>query len=96
MDHFDPVHYGLRYVLMLYNISEMPYLFSVFTVCHRRKEWDLRSTHQQKHTVQSIATHIDDVKRHFPNHGAETIRRALFMEKKIRVPRYVSHSTYEY
>ncbi|KAN0130302.1 hypothetical protein V8E53_011925, partial [Lactarius tabidus] len=71
MDHFDPVHYGL----------------SVYTVCRRRKEWGLQSTRQQKHTVQSIAAHVDEVKKRFPNRGAETIRKALFMENKIRVPR---------
>jgi hypothetical protein len=93
MDHFDPVHYGLRYIPMLYNISDVPYLFSVFTVRRRRKEWCLESTRKQKHTVQSIAAHVDEVKKHFSNRGAETVRKALFMENKIPVPRCVPHST---
>ncbi|KAF8256598.1 hypothetical protein EI94DRAFT_1710840 [Lactarius quietus] len=71
MDHFDPAHYGL----------------SVITVCRRWKEWGLESTRQQKHTLQSIVTHVNEVKKHFPNRGAETIRKALLIESKIRVPR---------
>ncbi|KAI9447090.1 hypothetical protein BJY52DRAFT_1206604 [Lactarius psammicola] len=71
MDHFDPACYGL----------------SVFTVRRRRKQWGLESTRQQKHTVQSIATLVDEVKKCFPNRGSETIRMALLMENKVRVPR---------
>lgn len=74
----------------------MPSLSSVFTVRRRRKKWGLESTRQQKYTVQSIAAHVDEVKKRFPNRGAETIRMALLMENKIRVPRCVPHSTYEY
>ncbi|KAF8262051.1 hypothetical protein EI94DRAFT_1773282 [Lactarius quietus] len=57
---------------------------SVFTVRRRCKEWGLESTRRQKHTVESIATLVDEVKMRFPNHGAETIRKALLMENKIR------------
>ncbi|KAF8259282.1 hypothetical protein EI94DRAFT_1773974 [Lactarius quietus] len=45
------------------------------------------STRQQKHTVQSIAPYVEDIKKCFPNRGAETIRKALLMENKIHVPR---------
>ncbi|KAF8259295.1 hypothetical protein EI94DRAFT_1707224 [Lactarius quietus] len=71
MDHFDHTLYGL----------------SVYTVCHRRKKWGLDSTRQQKHTVQRITPYVKDIKKHFPNCGVETIRKALLMENKIRVPR---------
>ena len=57
---------------------------------HRRhKEWGLESTRQQKHTVQSITTFVEEIKKRFPNRGAETIRKALLLENKIRVPRCV-------
>ncbi|KAN0139571.1 hypothetical protein V8E53_002600 [Lactarius tabidus] len=45
------------------------------------------STHQQKHTVQSIAPLVAEIKKHFPNRGAETIRKALLLENNIRVLR---------
>ncbi|KAI9434815.1 hypothetical protein H4582DRAFT_1818292, partial [Lactarius indigo] len=71
MDHFDPASHGL----------------SLFTVRRRREKWGLESTRRQRHTVQSIANHVNEIKRRFPNRGAETIRRALLIENKIRVPR---------
>lgn len=71
-------------------------MFSVFTVRRRRKEWGLESTRRQKHTVQSIAAAVQEVKKRFPNRGAETIRKALLLENKIRVPRCVPHSTHVY
>ncbi|KAH9014255.1 hypothetical protein EDB84DRAFT_1590323 [Lactarius hengduanensis] len=71
MDHFDSARYGI----------------SVHTVRRRRKDWGLQSTRRQSHTVQSIAAFVDDIKKRFPNRGAETIRKALLLENKIRVPR---------
>ncbi|KAH9011327.1 hypothetical protein EDB84DRAFT_1279188 [Lactarius hengduanensis] len=78
MDHFDPTSYGLRHVL---------------TFCRRRQKWGLESTRQQRHTVQSIAHHVNEVKKRFPNRGAETIRKALLIENKIRVPRFLLRQT---
>ena len=80
--------------LALYDL--VPSLFSAFTVRQRRKDWGLESTRRQKHTVQSIASHVDAVKVRFPNRGAETIRKALLMENKIRVPRFVPRPACEY
>ncbi|KAH8982770.1 hypothetical protein EDB86DRAFT_3085880 [Lactarius hatsudake] len=71
MDHFDSARYDI----------------SVYTVRRRRKDWGLESTHQQMYTVQSIATFVNDIKKRFPNRGAETIRKALLFENKIHVPR---------
>ncbi|KAI9437089.1 hypothetical protein BJY52DRAFT_1130177, partial [Lactarius psammicola] len=71
MDHFDPARYGI----------------SVYTVRRRRKDWGLESTRRQKHTVQTIAAFVDDIKKRFPNRGAETIRKALLLENKIHVSR---------
>ena len=65
---------------------------SVFTVRRRRKDWGLESTYRQKHTVESIAAAVVEVKKRFPNRGAETIQKALLLENKIRVPRCVPHS----
>jgi hypothetical protein len=42
--------------------------------------------------VESIATHVNAIKERFPNRGAKTIRKALLMEKNIRVPRSVSQA----
>jgi hypothetical protein len=69
---------------------------SVYTVRRRRKVWGLESTHQQKHTVQSIAPYVDDIKKRFPDRGAETIRKALLLENNIHVPRCVPHLGYEW
>ena len=94
MDHFDPARYGIRYTwhITTFSFNDSP---SVYTVRRRRKVWGLKSTRQQKHTVQSIAAYVDDIKKRFPERGAETIRKALLLENKIRVPRCVSHSGYE-
>ena len=67
----------------------------MFTVRRRRKEWGLESTRRQGHTVESIAAAVEEVKTRFPNRGAETIRKALLMENKIRVSRCVPHSAYD-
>ncbi|KAI9454642.1 hypothetical protein BJY52DRAFT_1205187 [Lactarius psammicola] len=40
-----------------------------------------------QHTVQTIAAFVDDIKKCFPNRGAEMIRKALLLENKIRVSR---------
>ena len=65
---------------------------SVFTVRRRRKDWGLESTYRQKHTVESIAAAVVEVKKCFPNCGAETIWKVLLLENKIRVPRCVPYS----
>jgi hypothetical protein len=53
----------------------------------QHKEWGLESTHWQKHTVQTIAAYVDDIKKCFPNHGAEMIRKPLLLENNICAPR---------
>ena len=58
-------------------------MFSVFTVRRCRKEWGLESTCRQKHTVQSIAAAVQEVKKCFPNRGAETIWKALLLENNV-------------
>ena len=67
------------------------YGYSLYAVHHRRKVWGLSSSREQHHTVESIAAHVNAIKEHFPNQGAETIRKALLMEKNIHVPRSVSN-----
>ncbi|KAH8977488.1 hypothetical protein EDB86DRAFT_3165101 [Lactarius hatsudake] len=73
MDHFDPSIYSI----------------SAYTVRRQRKVWGLSSTQEQCHSVETIAAHVDAIKEHFPNRGAETTRKALLMEKNICVPRPV-------
>jgi hypothetical protein len=90
MDHFDASTYNIRYVYSLYYLPlNLSHSISLYTVRCRQKVWGLSSTQEQHHTIESIATHISAIKEHFPNHGAETIRKALLMEKNIRVPRSV-------
>jgi len=91
MDHFDPSVYSIRYVhsLCIYHLIFDD--ISAFTIHRRRKVWGLSSTREQHHSVKTIATHVDAIKECFPNRGAETIRKALLMEKNIRVPRSGSH-----
>ncbi|KAA1471497.1 hypothetical protein DENSPDRAFT_776760, partial [Dentipellis sp. KUC8613] len=73
MDHFDKETYSM----------------SVFTVRRRRKEWGLKSTRKQGHTVQSIHERVQAIKKRFPDIGAETLRKALLQNEKIRVSRTV-------
>lgn len=73
-------------------ISHVPSISSVFTVRRRRKEWGLESTRRQKHTVETIAAPVIEIKKRFPNRGADSIKKALLIESNIRVPRCVPHS----
>lgn len=52
-----------------------------------RKKWGLKSTRQQAHTIETIAVHVAEIKRRFPNRGADSITKALRIENNIRVPR---------
>lgn len=73
IDHFDKDTYGL----------------GVKSVKRMRKKWGLTSTRQQKHTIETIAEDVAEIKRNFPNSGADAIKKTLMSEKNIRVPREV-------
>ena len=64
--------------------------FRVKSVKRMRKKWGLTSTRQQKHTIETIAEDVAEIKQNFPNSGADAIKKTLMSEKNIRVPRYVS------
>ncbi|KAF9477993.1 hypothetical protein BDN70DRAFT_74912 [Pholiota conissans] len=70
-DHYDTERYGL----------------SVRSVKRLRDKWELKSTRQQKHTLESIGEAIQDVRRQYPSRGADMIRRDLLVKLNMRVPR---------
>ncbi|KAF8876610.1 hypothetical protein CPB84DRAFT_412719 [Gymnopilus junonius] len=59
------------------------------TLQRRRKEWGLKSTRQQKHTAESIAPVVAEIRQRFPNKGAEGIRKTLMLEYKMHVSRKI-------
>ncbi|KAH9927320.1 uncharacterized protein B0H18DRAFT_926645 [Fomitopsis serialis] len=73
MDHFDKESYGI----------------TVWTIRRRRKAWGIRSTCKQGHTVESIHTHVQAIKKQFPNMGADRLRKVLRHNEKIRVSKPV-------
>ncbi|KAH9476801.1 hypothetical protein JR316_0010716 [Psilocybe cubensis] len=75
-DHYNTELYGL----------------SVSSIKRLRKKWDLLSTRQQKHTLESIAPAIQEMRTRFPTRGVEMIRKQLRVEFNIRVPRSVVYN----
>ncbi|THH11562.1 hypothetical protein EW146_g7999, partial [Bondarzewia mesenterica] len=74
-------------VLVLEHFDESIYGIGTKSIQRLRKKYGLLSTRQQKHTLKSIAAHVDEIKKRFPNRGADSIHKALRQEKNIRVPR---------
>jgi hypothetical protein len=62
-------------------------LSSVISVRRLRKKWDLLSTRQQKHTMESIYDQVRVIREQFPLRGAEAIRKSLRVTHGVRVPR---------
>jgi len=71
--HYDTDTYGL----------------SVYTVRRLRKQWNILSTRQQKHTQESIYDEVIQIRKRFPTRGAESIRKTLRIDYGMRVPRSV-------
>lgn len=67
-------------------------ILSVISVRRLRKKWELKSTRQQKHTIESITESIKAIRKHCPSRGAEAIRKQLRIDYDIRVPRLVQSS----
>jgi hypothetical protein len=53
------------------------FTLSVVTFRRLRKKWGLKSTRQQKHTMESIYDKVHDIRERFPFRGAESIRKNL-------------------
>ncbi|KAE9393107.1 hypothetical protein BT96DRAFT_999737 [Gymnopus androsaceus JB14] len=60
---------------------------SATTVKRLRKEWNLRGTQQQGHTMESIQEAITEAREIYPFRGANTLRNYIFQQKGMRVPR---------
>jgi hypothetical protein len=71
LSHFDTTQYGL----------------SVASVKKLRKKWNLQSTRQQGHTIDSISAAVSEIRERFPSRGNENIRKTLLKEYDMRVPR---------
>ena len=72
--------FDLRFSLVLMIIS-------VYTVRKLRKQWNILSTRQQKHTQESIYDEVIEIRKRFPTRGAEGIRKTLRVDYGMRVPR---------
>ncbi len=73
--------YFWLYILYFINIA------SVFTVRKLRKQWNILSTCQQKHTPESIYDNVYEICKHFPTRGAEGIRKTLWIDYGMHVTR---------
>ena len=62
-------------------------VFSVVTVRKLRKEWNILSTRQQKHDIQSIFNQVYDIRKRFPLRGVEGIHITLRREYGINATR---------
>ena len=76
----DSLHYCLTAYLLLF-------LDSVASIKRLRRKWELRSTRQQGHTLQSITEAIQNLREQYPTRGGEMIRKQLRVELNMRVPR---------
>jgi len=65
------------------------YLPRAKSVYRLRKKWYLRSTRQQKHTVETITDHVAELRKMFPTQGNENIRKELRVRFDVRASRSV-------
>jgi hypothetical protein len=72
-DHYDTESYGL----------------GTKSIKRYRKELGLLSTRQQKHTSESIASAVAEIREMFTSRGRETIRKEFAMRYGIRASRAV-------
>jgi hypothetical protein len=88
-DHYDTGQFGLGYATALdqSDLTLILLLPSVSSIKQLRRKWGLKSTRQQQHTSESIASAIRTIRKSYPSRGAETIRKQLRMEFGIRAPR---------
>lgn len=60
---------------------------SAKTVKRLRVKWNLKSTRQQNHTMQSIGEAVAEIRSRHPTRGIENMRKALLKDYGMRVPR---------
>jgi hypothetical protein len=77
---------GMYFDLLFYNLYYLN-IASVFTVRKLRKQWNILSTRQQKHTPESIYDDVHEIRKHFPTRGAEGIRKTLRIDYGKHVTR---------
>jgi len=85
-DHYDATVYGLGYVFYFILFCK-PYstvLHRIKSIKRYRKDLGLLSTRQQKHTSESIAGAVAEIREMFPSRGRETIRKELALRYGIR------------
>jgi hypothetical protein len=87
--HYDTDTYGLRLVSYFFypQFFLVLIIISVYTVRRLRKQWNILSTRQQKHTQESIYDQVIQIRKRFPTRGAESIRKTLRIDYGMRVPR---------
>jgi hypothetical protein len=76
------------YCSLSFYFNAFEIITSVFTVRKLRKQWNILSTRQQKHTPESIYDNVHEIRNHFPTRGAEGIRKTLRIDHGIRATRY--------
>ena len=59
---------------------------SVITAQRLWKKWNLLSTHQQKHTMESIYDEVREIRECFPLRGVVAIRKSLRISHGVRAP----------
>ena len=78
---------GKYSLLCKYVLTDFPN-YSVYTVQRLRKEWDILSTREQKHSAETIYAKVFNICECHPLHGIEGIRKTLWEKQGMRVARY--------
>lgn len=62
---------------------------SVFSLRKLRTKWGLKGVRVQKHTAESIAQHVMEIRERLPTAGARYMVAILRRDYDVRVPEYV-------
>ena len=94
-DHYDTGQFGLGYAMALHQLNTINAVILIMYILTRtssikrlRRKWGLKSTRQQQHTLKSIASAIQTIRKSYPSRGAEMIQKQLRIEFDIRAPRW--------
>ena len=90
-EHYDTDQYSVGCV-HLYRLQIIHgiiyYLYTrVSSLKRLRKQLDLKSTRQQKHTTETIAEAIGQIRKLFPSRGNEMVRKELWQRFGIHASR---------
>jgi len=92
--HYDTDSYSLKYVLNAFCRLTRRFLRPVSRKTKLKayaKTLGLQSARAQAHTFDTIAGPIAQIKKTYPNVGAETLRTLLRNSYDMYVSRYVNH-----